>query len=103
MSRRRSSSAARRKPSVPKGARKRGPAGNAARIYIGLGRKGGVRPQDIVGAIANEAGIRGREIGAIEIAERHSIVEVGADVAADVIEALRASTVKGRKVTVRRE
>ena len=62
-----------------------------------------MRPQDIVGAIANEAGIRGREIGAIEIAERHSIVEVGADVAADVIEALRASTVKGRKVTVRRE
>jgi ATP-dependent RNA helicase DeaD len=81
--------------------RRGGPA--AARIFIGAGRQAGIRPQDLVGAIANEAGIRGREIGAIEISERHSIVEVAEDVAQEVINAMRGTTLKGRKVTVRRD
>jgi ATP-dependent RNA helicase DeaD len=75
----------------------------AARIFIGAGRGAGIRPQDLVGAIANEAGIPGREIGAIEISERHAVVEVGEDVAELVITALRATKLKGRKVTVRRD
>jgi ATP-dependent RNA helicase DeaD len=70
-------------------------------VFIGAGRQAGVRPQDLVGAIANEAGISAREIGAIEIADRFSLVEVSEDVAQSVIRALRDSTVKGRKVTVR--
>jgi ATP-dependent RNA helicase DeaD len=73
------------------------------RVFIGAGRQAGVRPQDLVGAIANEAHISGREIGAIEIADRFSLVEVAADVAQAVIGALRETTLKGRKVTVRRE
>jgi ATP-dependent RNA helicase DeaD len=56
-----------------------------------------------VGAIANEAGISGREIGAIAISERHATVEVGEDVADLVIAALRSTSIKGRKVTVRRD
>src|SRR5690606_27854468 len=36
-----------------------------ARLYIGAGRNAGIRPQDLVGAIAGEAGISGRAIGAI--------------------------------------
>jgi ATP-dependent RNA helicase DeaD len=84
------------------GRQRRGGAG-AARIFFGAGREAGIRPQDLVGAIANEAGIPGREIGAIEISERHSIVEVGEDVAQDVITAMRGTTLKGRKVTVRRD
>jgi ATP-dependent RNA helicase DeaD len=86
---------------------KGGPRGRrapgAARIFVGAGRQAGIRPQDLVGAIANEAGVRGREIGAIEISERHSVVEVAEDVANDVIAALRGTTLKGRKVTVRRD
>ncbi|RUL88406.1 DEAD/DEAH box helicase [Tautonia sociabilis] len=72
-----------------------------ARLFIGAGREAGVRPGDLVGAIANEAGISGRLIGAIEIADRFSFVEVPEDVADEVVAALRASTIKGRKVTVR--
>jgi ATP-dependent RNA helicase DeaD len=78
-------------------------AAPAARLFFGAGRGAGIRPQDLVGAIANEAGIPGREIGAIEISERHSIVEVAEDVADMVINAMRATTLKGRKVTVRRD
>jgi ATP-dependent RNA helicase DeaD len=84
------------------GARRASPEG-VARIFIGAGRGAGIRPQDLVGAIANEAGIRGRDIGGIEIYERHSLVEVPEVVAADVIAALRNTKIKGKKATVRRE
>jgi ATP-dependent RNA helicase DeaD len=81
----------------------RGPdrGGATSLILIGAGRDAGIRPQDLVGAIANEAGISAREIGAIQIDDQSSVVEVNAGVAADVINALRATTLKGRKVSVR--
>ena len=74
-----------------------------ARIFVGAGRSAGIRPQDLVGAIANESGVRGRDIGAIEITERFSLVEVPESAAGEVIAALRGSTIKGRKATIRRE
>jgi ATP-dependent RNA helicase DeaD len=73
------------------------------RIFVGAGRIAGVRPQDLVGAIANEANIRGKEIGAIQIADRFSLVDVPERDADRVIAALRAGSIKGRKATVRRE
>ncbi len=77
--------------------------GSMVRLYIGAGRSAGVRPQDLVGAIAGEAGISGRDVGAIDIADRFSLVEVPESVVGAVIRALRASTIKGKKVTVRRD
>ena len=76
---------------------------DTTRLFIGAGRVGGIRPQDLVGAIAGESSLSGRDIGAIEIADRFSLVEVPAAKADEVIEALRGTLVKGRKVTVRRE
>jgi ATP-dependent RNA helicase DeaD len=81
----------------------RAPAGGTTRIYIGAGRSVGIRPQDLVGAIANEAGVNGRQIGAIEIAERFSLVEVPEEQADHVIRSLKGTTIKGKKPTVRRE
>lgn len=74
-----------------------------ARLYIGAGRLNKLRPSDLVGAIANEAGLDARAIGAIQIADRHAIVEVPEQVADEVIDALRATTLKGRRVPVRRD
>ena len=74
-----------------------------SRIFIGLGRKAGVRPADLVGAIANEAGIDSRAIGAIEITDRFSLVEVPDDAADEVIRALRGTTIRGKKVLARRD
>jgi ATP-dependent RNA helicase DeaD len=71
------------------------------RIYIGEGRKSNMRPADLVGAITNEAGIDSRSIGAIEIADNFSLVELPEEMAAEVITALRATKVKGKRVTVR--
>ncbi len=73
------------------------------RIYIGAGRKNNLRPADVVGAIANEAKIDAKVIGTIEIAERFALVEVPAELADTVIHALRAGTIKGKKLTVRRD
>jgi ATP-dependent RNA helicase DeaD len=73
------------------------------RLYVGTGRAAGVRPQDLVGAIAGESRLTGRDIGAIEIADRFSLVEVPESAADEVIAALRAPSIKGRRTTVRRE
>ncbi len=71
------------------------------RIHIGLGKDAGVRPQDIVGAIANEAGIRGSDVGGIDISDRFTTVEVPADAAKQVIAALNRTRIQGRKVKAR--
>ncbi len=77
--------------------------GGVTRLFVGAGRAAGIRPSDLVGAIANEAGLRGGDIGAIQVADGFSLVEVPEAAADQVIRALRAATVKGQKVIVRRE
>ena len=74
-----------------------------ARLFVGAGRIAKIRPKDLVGAIANESRLSGRDIGAIEIADRFSLVEVPEDSADEVIAALRSSTIKGKSVQVRRD
>ena len=81
--------------------RKRGDSTGMTKIYIGVGRGDGVRPGDLVGAIANEAHINSREIGAINITDRFSLVEVSAPMAEDIILALRGTTIRGKKVNAR--
>jgi ATP-dependent RNA helicase DeaD len=88
--------------SKPRRARARGGA-DVARVFVGLGRKAGVRPGDLVGAIANEAGIDSRDIGAIEITDNFSLVEVPDDAAEEVIRALRGTKIRGKKVLARRD
>jgi len=82
--------------------RKRGHA-DMARVFVGAGRKLKVRPADLVGAIIGEAGLESRSIGAIEIGDRFSIVEVPDDQADRVIDALSRTTIRGKSVVVRRD
>jgi ATP-dependent RNA helicase DeaD len=79
----------------------RRPASGDVRLYIGLGRSAGIRPKDLVGATAGESSVAGRDIGAIEITARFSLVEVPAAKVDEVVAALRATHIKGRKATVR--
>ena len=73
------------------------------RLFIGGGREMGLRPQDIVGAITGEAGVTSRSLGAIEISDNFSLVEVPESLGDDIIAALKATMIRGKKVTVRRE
>jgi ATP-dependent RNA helicase DeaD len=75
-----------------------GPERGMTRLYIDVGRDDGVRPADIVGAIANEANIPGRAIGAIELFEHFSFVEVPANLSERVMRALKRTTIRGRKI-----
>ncbi|HEX6608301.1 MAG TPA: DEAD/DEAH box helicase [Chloroflexia bacterium] len=71
-----------------------------ARLFLNVGRQAGVRPGDIVGAIANEAGIPGRAIGAIDIYDTTAFVEVPAADRERVMRALSHTTIKGQRVQV---
>jgi ATP-dependent RNA helicase DeaD len=91
--------AAKGRPERPRGV----PGGPAARLFVGVGRDAGIRPGDLVGAITGETGLKGRDIGSIEIHQRFALVEVPESAADEVVQALRATMIKGRKATVRRD
>ena len=71
-------------------------------IFVGLGRKSGVRPGDLVGCIANETGLTGRDIGPIRITENYSVVGVPEASADTVISAIGATMIRGKKARSRR-
>jgi ATP-dependent RNA helicase DeaD len=71
-------------------------------LSINAGREAGIFPADIVGAIANEAKVPSRDLGKITIRTHHAVVEVPEAVADRVIRALQRTTLRGRKVEVRR-
>jgi ATP-dependent RNA helicase DeaD len=75
--------------------------GRVVRLHIGLGRKSGVRPADLVGAIANEAGISGRDIGNIELGNGFALVEVPESSAESIVAALTGAKIRGQRVQVR--
>jgi ATP-dependent RNA helicase DeaD len=71
-----------------------------ARIFVGMGRQDGLRPGDLVGAIAGEAGLPGKMIGVIDILDRSAFVEVPAADAQRVVEALANTKLRNKKVKV---
>jgi ATP-dependent RNA helicase DeaD len=87
------------KPDRPARTNRPGPT---ARIFFGAGRNLGIRPQNLVGAIAGGSGLSASQIGAIEIADRHSTVEVPEAAMQDVLSALRQTLIKGKKIPARR-
>ncbi len=71
------------------------------RVFLAVGKRDSVRVGDIVGAVANEAGIPGERIGTVELFESHSIVELAADDAAKAVEVLSDATLRGRSLRAR--
>jgi hypothetical protein len=65
------------------------------RLFLRVGRRDGVRPADMVGAIANEAGISGDQIGDIDLYDTFSFVEVPQESGQKVIAALNRTTIRG--------
>lgn len=79
-----------------------GPSGGT-RIFMTVGERDGVRPGDLVGAIAGTAGITGQNVGKVEVHDTHSLVEiVGVDAAA-VADKMTGASIKGRRVVARLE
>ena len=71
------------------------------RLFINIGKKQGVRPGDILGAIAGESGIPGRLVGAIDMYDKYTFVEVPREVASDVLAAMTNHVkIKGKTINV---
>lgn len=89
--------------SVP-GIRKSRPAdATMERFRLEVGRIHGVQPGNLVGAIANEAGLGGGEIGKIDIFDHFSIVSLPAGMPESVFDALSKTWVSGRQLRLSRD
>jgi ATP-dependent RNA helicase DeaD len=85
-----------------KGKRAGASGAGTAFVHVSLGRKAGVRPGDLVGAIANETGLVGREIGPIRISDAYSVVGVPEASVDHVIDTMQSTTMRGKRARVRR-
>ena len=81
--------------------RRPAPAGDVVRYRIDVGRDHGVQVKDIVGAIANEAGIESRFIGRIALYEESSTVELPAGMPGEAANALKRTRVRGVPINLR--
>lgn len=69
-------------------------------IHIAAGRKNKLRPTDILGALTQQAGIPGSEVGKIDVLDFQAYVAVQKDYASQALTGLRQGTIKGRKIKV---
>lgn len=77
------------------------PEEGMVRFFIEAGRRNGVRPGDIVGAIANEAGVPGRAIGAIDIYDHFAFVDVPGQYREQVLTGMRGVAIRNREANIR--
>jgi len=78
-----------------------GDDGRRVRLFVSAGRKAGIRPADLVGAITGEAGVTSKSLGAIEISDNFSLVEVSEEVAEAIVSAMKGASLRGQKVKIR--
>ncbi len=89
-----------REPRRYKDSKRSGPDGESTRLKLDVGREEGVRPGDIVGAIANEANIPGSHIGAIEIHDHYSMVDIPSKAVPNVLLAMKNTSIRNHKINI---
>jgi len=67
-----------------------------------VGHAHGVKPGNIVGAIANEAGLEGRHIGQVDIRDDHSFVDLPEGMPRDIFRSLQKVRVVGQELRISR-
>ncbi len=70
------------------------------RYRIEVGKKHGLRPKDLVGAISNEAGLEGKYIGPIKINPEFSLVDLPFGMPSDVFHLLKQTWVRSRRLSI---
>jgi ATP-dependent RNA helicase DeaD len=81
----------------------RAPEPGMATYRIEVGHHHGVKPGNIVGAIANEGGIAARDIGRIEIYDDFSTLDMPSDLPADLLDHLKKVWVAGQQLGITRD
>ncbi len=88
---------------APRGERPVGPPeDHMERFRVELGWRDRIKPGNIVGAIANEAGLNGRSIGRIQIFDTHSTVDLPKGMPEDVFQGLRQLRVMNKPLQLSR-
>ncbi len=72
------------------------------KLFINVGTLQGVRPKDILGALAGETGIPGKAFGNIEVKEKHTIAEVPEGSLETIVAVFKKVRIKGVPVKARR-
>jgi ATP-dependent RNA helicase DeaD len=80
----------------------RAPESGMETFRIEVGHLHGVRPSNIVGAIANEAGLESRFIGRIDIRDDHSLIDLPEGMPRELLAHLKGVWVSGQKLRIRR-
>ena len=70
------------------------------RLFINAGKKNKIRAKDIVGAIANEAGVPGKTLGAIDLYDDYTFVDVPSEFVRDVLHGMKNAKIKNKKVHI---
>ncbi len=72
-----------------------------ARIYVGLGKKDGANPNELVAVLTKELRVDRTKIGRIELRDAYSLIELPAQDAEQVAAALNGTTIRRKRVTAR--
>lgn len=70
------------------------------RFFINIGNQQNIQIKDIVGAIAGETGIPGKAIGAVDVFDAYTFVEVPKEFAKDVQRGMKDAKIKGKRVNI---
>ncbi|MCS2608672.1 DEAD/DEAH box helicase [Halomonas dongshanensis] len=80
--------------------RERGPSEGMTRYRVSVGHKDGVKPGQLVGALANEGGIEGARIGRIDIRNAFSVVELPSGLPSTILAKMARARVAGRQLEI---
>ena len=70
------------------------------RLFVNIGKKQKVKPGDILGAIAGESGMPGELVGAIDMYDKYTFVEVPTEYGREVLNAMQHAKIKGKSINV---
>jgi len=74
-----------------------------SRLFVSVGKKDQASARDLVGALIKEAGLQKGQIGKIEVRETFSLVDVSPQIVDQAIQRLTGVSIRGRRVSARRE
>ncbi|WP_106477375.1 DEAD/DEAH box helicase [Phytohalomonas tamaricis] len=80
--------------------RESGPSEGMTRYRVAVGHRDGVKPGQLVGALANEGGIEGARIGRIDIRQSHSIVELPSSLPGTILTKMARARVSGKPLEI---
>ncbi len=70
------------------------------RLFINIGKKQKIKPGDILGAVAGESGMSGDLVGAIDMYDKFTFVEVPEEYGRQVLQAMRHVKIKGKDINI---